>query len=283
MRKMLKDEILQNPNIIESFDPELKRAFDVADNEIPAEIRKPENVKLIKGKFRLSGDGVFYTIQGEGKSMGEPIVFIRLHVCNLCCVWCDAYYTWNPKSKEFWTESSLIEPKDLIKRIEELWEPNDKPIRVCFTGGEPLLQQETITELLKINILDGKKWVYEIETNGTIFPNDLISSYFQFNCSPKLKNSKNYDTARIKPEVLKHLNELNTQFKFVVMTNEDVEEVEKDFLPHIDKDRVILMPQGVTSKEVQHNAQNVVEIAKSKGYRLMDRLHVDIWGARRRV
>ena len=43
------------------------------------------------------------------------------------------------------------------------------------------------------------------------------------------------------------------------------------------------MPQGVTGEEVIKNAQNVAEYAKQKGYRLLSRLHVELWGARRRV
>jgi hypothetical protein len=57
--------------IEESFDEELKRAFDFDNNEVDPSLRIPENVRLEKGFFRVSGDSVFYTIQGEGPSMGE--------------------------------------------------------------------------------------------------------------------------------------------------------------------------------------------------------------------
>lgn len=78
---MLKDEILKdNPNIIESFDEDLKRAFDVIDDDVPKELKDASRVKLNRDRFRLSGDGVFYTIQGEGMTMGLPTVFVRLHV-----------------------------------------------------------------------------------------------------------------------------------------------------------------------------------------------------------
>ena len=63
----------------------------------------------------------------------------------------------------------------------------------------------------------------------------------------------------------------------------ELKEICRDFLPHIDRRKVVLMPQGVTYAEVQENARRVVESAKARGFRLMGRLQVDIWGAKRRV
>jgi organic radical activating enzyme len=128
-------------------------------------------------------------------------------------------------------------------------------------------------------------WNFEIETNGTIMPSKKQLHGCQFNCSPKLENSGNMKVTRIKPEVLKALNKVDTQFKFVVMSEADVEESERDFIipMNLDINKIVLMPQGVTAKEVADNAKIVVEIAKKKGYRLLNRLQVDIWGAKRRV
>jgi len=269
--------------IKESFDPELIRAFDVADQEVDPSLRKPQNIRLSMDKFRLSGDGIFYTIQGEGKSMGEPTVFLRLHICNLRCVWCDAWYTWNPKCKEFWTESYELTPQEVAQRLEEAWlcKNPKKQKRVVITGGEPLLQRDKIDQLMDLM----PDWKFEIETNGTIIPTKKQLAKCQFNCSPKLENSKNIRAARIKPEVIKILNKTDVQFKFVVMGEQDVEEAERDFIKpfNLDVNKIVLMPQGITATEVSENAKKVVEIAKNRGYRLLDRLHVNLWGARRRV
>ena len=40
----------------------------------------------------------FYTLQGEGYHMGKPAYFIRLGGCDIGCKWCDAKFTWNPKT-----------------------------------------------------------------------------------------------------------------------------------------------------------------------------------------
>lgn len=270
--------------IEESFDEELKRAFDFDNNEVDPSLRIPENVRLEKGFFRVSGDSVFYTVQGEGPSMGEPTVFLRLHVCNLRCVWCDAYYTWNPKSKEFWTESEQWSIEKTAERVSQEWGAENPDIqkRVVITGGEPLLQKEQI-DLLITEL--GEDWFVEIETNGTIMPTELQLSKCQFNCSPKLKNSQNHDKARKRPEVIQALSKANTMFKFVVMHDEDLDEIENEWVKgmSIPAEQVILMPQGVTADEVRHNAQRVVEYAKKKGYRLLGRLQNEIWGAKRGV
>jgi 7-carboxy-7-deazaguanine synthase len=215
--------------------------------------------------------------------MGEPVVFLRSHVCNLRCTWCDAFYTWNPKSTAFWTESYELTPQEVVKQLEEAWtcENPKKQKRAVLTGGEPLLQKTKIDQLMDLM----PDWKFEIETNGTIMPTEKQLAQCQFNCSPKLENSGNVQAVRIKPEVLKAFNKADTQFKFVVMTEKDVEEVERDFIKPFDLDvnKIVLMPQGVTPQEVMTNARIVVEIAKRKGYKLMDRLQVDIYGAKRRV
>jgi organic radical activating enzyme len=270
--------------IQESFDPELKRAFEFDDNIVPAELRKPENVRLSPDSFRVSGDGVFYTIQGEGATMGEPTVFLRLHVCNLRCVWCDAYYTWNPNSKEFWTESKQWSIEQTKEAVTQCWGAENEKTqkRLVITGGEPLLQKKQID--LLINEL-GDEWLFEIETNGTVMPTEKQLQVCQFNCSPKLTNSLNSQQARMNPEVIKALNRVNTRFKFVVMHDNDLDEIENDWINGmgIDHNKVILMPQGVTASEVSENGKRVVEYAKKKGFRLLGRLQNELWGAKRRV
>ncbi len=281
----IKHRIIQKyaGGIKECFDPELLQAFDIADQEINPSLRKPENVRLDQNIFRLSGDGIFFTLQGEGKTMGYPAVFLRLHVCNLRCVWCDAYYTWNPQSKEFWTESYQLTPEEVARQMEKSWECERefRSKRAVITGGEPLLQKHTLDKLMKI--MTG--WLFEIETNGTVMPTSYQLKHCQFNCSPKLTNSKNIKAARIKPDVLAALNKADTQFKFVVMSIKDIDEMERDYIHpgYIDPNKVVLMPQGVTPDEVRSNAKAVAEYAKKKGYRLLGRLHVDLWGAKRRV
>ncbi len=268
-------------NYRETFDPGLLQSFDNAEKAVPRQLVDPSKVRLNKERLRLSGDGLFYTIQGEGASMGQVAVFVRLHVCNLRCTWCDTYYTWNPESVEFWTESYEMTVPEVAAKAEQLWACQNPrvPKTLVITGGEPLLQKELLDKL--IDSLPG--WQVEIETNGTIMPTQKQLRRCQFNCSPKLSNSGNYERSRIRPDVLRAINGANSQFKFVVLSGSDVIEIEHDFSPFIDHEKIVLMPEGVSSQELAENMSRVVEAAKSSGFRVMTRMHIEIWGSKRGV
>lgn len=245
--------------------------------------RDPAKLSLKPDQLKISGDGVFYTMQGEGKTMGLPACFLRLHLCNLRCSWCDTWYTWKKDTKEFWTESEDWSLKKTKQKIERAWGCTNPKIqkRAVITGGEPMLQKNCVEKLMRS--MPG--WLFEIETNGTIMPTDYVLKHCQFNCSPKLAHSKNLTAARINEKVLRALNKANTVFKFVVKKNSDLDEIEKDFIiPYqLDLAKIIVMPEGQTPEEVAKHARGVVEYAKKKGYRLLDRMHLNIWGAKRKV
>jgi len=92
---------------------------------------------------------IFYSIQGEGRWSGTPMVFVRFAGCNLKCHFCDTVH-------EPYTEMTIQNIIDEIKKY-----PTD---RVCLTGGEPGLQ---ITDEL-IRILHDNSKIVHVETNGTI-------------------------------------------------------------------------------------------------------------------
>ena len=91
---------------------------------------------------------IFYSIQGEGKWTGLPNTFIRVSGCNLRCTYCDTKYAYK-KGKE-------LPIYKILKCIERF---NCKYI--CITGGEPLLQSQTID---LINLLLEKKYIVTIQT-----------------------------------------------------------------------------------------------------------------------
>lgn len=221
---------------------------------------------------------IFYSIQGEGRLLGMPSVFIRTSSCNLRCVWCDTPYTsWRPEGRD-WN----------VKKI--LREVHKYPARhVVVTGGEPLLapEIEELTQELKRNGAH-----VTIETAATIFKPvacDLISM------SPKLANStpwkrakgkfaKMHEERRLNFGVLqKFIEGYEYQLKFVVERRQDLTEIRDllDQLDGVDRARVLVMAQGKTSGELRRKAKWIVELCKEHGYGFTPRLHIDLFGNRR--
>ena len=221
---------------------------------------------------------IFYSIQGEGRLLGVPSVFIRTSGCNLRCVWCDTPYTsWRPEGRD-WNIGKILR------------EVHKYPARhVVVTGGEPLLAPE-IEELTRELKREGAH--ITIETAATIFKPvacDLISM------SPKLANStprkrengkfaKMHEEHRLNFGVMQEfLDGYDYQLKFVVERRRDFDEIGDLLgkLDGVDCTRVLVMAQGKTSGELRRKMKWIVELCKEHGYRFTPRLHIDLFGNRR--
>ena len=227
-------------------------------------------------KIARLGEGpeLFYSLQGEGVSMGRPSVFLRLALCNLQCSWCDTAYSWKWKPGE--KERHVVDWPE--KRIAE--EIRSFPVKhVVVTGGEPLLQQEALIRLCVL--LPG--YTFEIETNGTLVPDERLDSFIgQYNVSPKLGHSGNASARSLVPESLEWFAvSPKAWFKFVVGDPADVDEVQSlQDRYGMSCDRVLLMPKGTTSGELTVVRSWLADECLKRAYRLTDRLHVHLWGSR---
>ena len=109
---------------------------------------------------------IFESLQGEGRNMGRPCVFVRFAGCNLACPWCD-------------TDVSCRFSATLDELLNEI--SGFRAKSVVLTGGEPTLvdaMPEFVAALKELGY-----WI-AVETNGT---ND--AEWLQFvdyvACSPK--------------------------------------------------------------------------------------------------
>jgi len=221
---------------------------------------------------------MFYSIQGEGFLCGVPSLFVRTTGCNLRCSFCDSPHTsWNPEGEEH----SLNEIMEIAARY---------PSRhVVITGGEPYLQNE-LPELC--DRFKDAGYHITIETAGTVFRPlhaDLLSIRPKLSKSlPRLlddgKHAQRHDAARMNAEVLRSLiAQGDYQLKFVVDAPDDLKEIEV-FLKEIggvERSRVLLMPQGITRKELDERAGWLVEYCKQQNYRYCPRLHIELYGNKR--
>ena len=96
---------------------------------------------------------VFESVQGEGLYLGEKQIFVRFFGCNLSCRFCDT------KLSGFFE----YEPQELF---EEVLLYNHDFHSISFTGGEPLLQNDFLKEVLMLTKKNGYK--NYLETNGTL-------------------------------------------------------------------------------------------------------------------
>ena len=109
---------------------------------------------------------IFESLQGEGRNMGRPCVFIRFAGCNLKCPWCDTNV-----AKRF-----PLSLEELLKEVKDF-----KSKSVILTGGEPTLVKE-MPELVAALKKEGY-WI-GVETNGTIVA-DWLAFVDYVACSPK--------------------------------------------------------------------------------------------------
>jgi organic radical activating enzyme len=242
--------------------------------------RENSQEKPLGNRLILSTDGIFNSFQGEGQTIGKPASFLRLQLCNLECSFCDTPYTWNK------TEKGIPYSVSQVKEMLDLsWEAKTKP-RVVITGGEPLLQQRQLTTLIK----ELPKWDIEIETNGTILPNPELrgmayNKKIQFNVSPKTENSGNALEKRYKPDILKTFDNFeNTIFKFVVNKENDIDEIEKIVNEcDLSAEKIIIMPEGTTTEAIRKHSRLIEPLVKEKGYRLLTRMQIELYGDKRRT
>jgi len=213
---------------------------------------------------------------------------LRLHFCNLTCGklsgWkCDTAYTWNPDTPEFWQEPEDWSYQETVARIEVAWNEcfgEDEDKRLVVTGGEPLIQQKKIVDLLKLL----PEWQVEIETNGTIMPLEKLRRC-QLNCSPKLKNSGNSLTRRYKPEVLRAINNWPiSQFKFVVVEINDLNEIAMIAKEcSLNKNKILIMPEGRTAEVVTEHEKLIQGKVIQRGWQITRRNQLIWYGAKRRT
>lgn len=236
----------------------------------PGELEESSSAPVL----RLSE--VFDSLQGEGVNMGKPCRFVRLALCNLHCHYCDTKYTWDFERYDYDREVREVSLDEVAAQVAAA--PGS---HVVITGGEPLLQQRALAQVLER--VPAEVFV-EIETNGTRIPlPSLLARVNQWNVSPKLASAGDPEELRIRPDALLALKGSGRAFlKLVVKTERDRDEAEalrERF--GFERDRTLLMPEAATREELERHGPEVAGWAQALTLRYSGRLHVALWGGRR--
>ena len=202
----------------------------------------------------------FKSLQGEGKKIGVPTFFIRCVGCNLKCSWCDTQY-------------ATLEPGSDMT-VDEIMDAVGDETDVCLTGGEPMLQPDSLELLRKLSD-KGKNVV--LETNGSISIKDvpdseniIISMDIKCPCS-EMQDKMDFGNIGLLKE--------KDQLKFVIADGLDLEyaiEVVDRYKP---KCEIIFTPVG--GMDIEPLAEEV--IARGVKARVLPQLHKIIWGNKRAV
>jgi len=173
---------------------------------------------------------LFYSIQGEGRYIGVPSIFLRTFGCNFKCAGfgmpkgqlstevediasrvhyyddykklplvstgCDSYASWDPRFKHL----SPVRPTDDIVDDIMAMLPNNRWMdeHLVITGGEPLLGwQRAYPDLLSNEKMRGLKEI-TFETNGTQELSQDLTTYLQ---RWKINREKNALTFSVSPKL----------------------------------------------------------------------------------
>ena len=219
---------------------------------------------------------IFHSVQGEGKLVGVPSVFVRASGCNLRCTWCDTpYASWNP-------EGEALTVAEIVAKVTAY-----RCRHVVVTGGEPMIMPDIVELCAALRAADLH---ITIETAATVYHAvevDLASM------SPKLSNSTPHEREGGRFAVAHEKQRLNFavmqqfidgssdfQLKFVVSTEEDLLEIDEVLakLTGWQPSDVLLMPEGTDQGVLESRAGWIAEVCKRTGYRYCPRLHVALYG-----
>lgn len=239
---------------------------------------------------------MYCATQGEGKNMGRPSIFLRLHRCPLSCDWCDSKFTWD-KNDPGYAIHQTYSPEVLVQELVKLAQTQRHwPEGLVITGGEPLIYQRELPEVIERYAMarfEHDEWsrtVVEIETAGTIVPSmKLVSNTItSFNVSPKLNSAGNerilQEKLWNKAALARYTMAERATFKLVVGEGDEMSlalflsilqrlSIHTIGWPSMAR-RVYLMPEGTTVLALAERQGHILDLAMEHGVNATTRMQV---------
>ena len=150
---------------------------------------------------RLRITEIFYSLQGEARTVGLPTVFVRLTGCPLRCQYCDTTYAYQG--------GEWMSIEQIVKKVASY-----DTRYVCVTGGEPLAQAGC-NDLL--HALCDAGYDVSLETSGAI---DVSNVDARVSKVMDLKTPASGEQQRNLFENIDYIS-INDQVKFVICDRND--------------------------------------------------------------
>ncbi len=146
---------------------------------------------------------IFYSLQGETRTVGLPTVFVRLTGCPLRCQYCDTAYAFSGGVK--------MSQDQVLAQVAQY-----KPRYVTVTGGEPLAQKACLPLLTALCCQD---YNVSLETSGAIDVSEVDPRVV------KILDLKTPASGEVDKNLYENINFLNPQdqIKFVICNQADYE------------------------------------------------------------
>ena len=210
-------------------------------------------------KLRISE--IFFSLQGETRTVGLPTVFVRLTGCPLRCVYCDTAYAFEG--------GQLITIDDVVAEVARY-----APRYVTVTGGEPLAQPNVHALLQQ---LCDAGYEVSLETGGAM-PIDEVD--VRVSRVVDLKTPASGELSRNCYDIIAHLNR-HDQIKFVLCDRADYEWARlqiDQYQLHEKVDEVLLSP---AFGQLSYRDLADWIVADNLPVRMQLQLHKMIWGDER--
>lgn len=167
---------------------------------------------------------IFYSLQGETRTVGLLTVFVRLTGCPLRCGYCDTAYAFHGGQK--------MEISDIVAEVKSY-----NPRYVTVTGGEPLAQntcRELLTALCDLDV------EVSLETSGAMDISDIDPRVVRV---MDLKTPASGEVSKNRYSNIDLLNH-HDQIKFVICNREDYDWAREQLssLELIDRCEILFSP-----------------------------------------
>jgi len=216
------------------------------------------------GSDTLKITEMFLSLQGEGSHSGLPCYFIRTSGCDLRCSYCDTDYAF--------TEGRKLPVEEIIESIP------DHVHLVQITGGEPMLQEKGVIQLINKIYADRKSCKILLETGGH---RSLANIPDQVHIVMDIKLPGSGEENKV---LLSNLNILKKtdEIKFVIQDRNDFLTAVNWIHEHSLTDTCQILMSPVYEKLEPDELARWI-LSERLNVRLMLQLHKIIWGEKRGV